>query len=182
MSHAGSAAVVLTIDISNPAAVVITGLPANSAITGNLAVNFSGGISFLEFFTANESITAGSPAVISGTWRAAGTGTSYNETVTFAYGNPDVVPGVDLSIYNVDVGFADDQNFVAGTQAFFGSSTVDFSALTNLPAIGTTGDVNLGYQASHGGTIGQWQVVPEPASSGLAALGAAAVLLRRRRA
>jgi len=176
-----SAAVVVTIDISNPAATVITALPVNSAINGDLYVNFNGGISFLNFFTADESITVAAPLGIAGTWTAAGTASSYNEMVTFDYGSADVVPGVDLSIYNSLVSNADDQNFTTATFAFTGSSTVNLSGFANLPAAGTTGSVNLGYMSSQGGSIGQWQVIPEPASCGLAALGAVAAFLRRRR-
>lgn len=176
-----SAAVVVTIDITNPAAVVITAVSNNSAINGSLMVNFNGGISFLSFFTADESIAEADPLGIAGDWTGAGTPTSYNQMVTFDYGNSAVVPGVDLSIYNSVVSNSDDQNFLTSVLAFTGSSTVDFSSFTNLPVYGTTGNVNLGYQNSHGGTIGQWQVIPEPASCGLAAIGAIAASLRRRR-
>ncbi|MCW1885467.1 PEP-CTERM sorting domain-containing protein [Luteolibacter flavescens] len=181
LCHAASAAVVVTIDISSPGAVVITTVGAGSSSTGDLTVNFAGGISFLGFFTDNELITAEEPALISGNWRASGTSTSYNEMVTFEYGSPDVVPGVDLSIYNLGAVLSDDQNFVLGQQAFFGSSVVDFSSLTHLPAVGTTGNVMLGYRSSHGGVIGQWEVIPEPTTALLGLLGMGAFAARRRR-
>lgn len=174
-----SAAVVVTIDISNPAAVVITTTSANSAINGTQPVNFSAGISFLNFFTQNESMLAENP--ISGNWTAAGTGTSYNRMVTFVYEDPDIAPGVDLSIYNLQAALSNNQVFSTSQAAFTGSSVVDLSAFTHLPAVGTVGSVNLGFKSSQGGTIGQWQVVPEPASCGLAVLGAMAAFLRRRR-
>lgn len=174
-----NAAVVLIIDISNPAATVITAQPGNSGTTGDLYVNFNGGISFLNFFTAPETMTTARDIV--GNWTGAGADVEYNEMVTFVYGNSAVVPGVDLSIYNIDATNGDLQNFSTSTTAFTGSSVVNLSGFTNLPAAGTIGDIKLGYMASQGGTIGQFQVIPEPASCGLAALGAVAAFFRRRR-
>ncbi|GAA5483089.1 PEP-CTERM sorting domain-containing protein [Haloferula sargassicola] len=181
LNCAASAALVVSIDISDPSAAVVTGLPAGSSSTGNLTVNFNGGISFRNFFTSDESITLADPLPISGDWRPAGTSTSYNETVTFVYGDPDVVPGVDLSIYNSGAGAGDLQTFATGERAFFGSSVIDLSSFSALPEVGTTGDVMIGFQSSQGGMIGQWIVIPEPASLSLAALGGGMLLLRRRR-
>lgn len=174
------AALVVTIDIANPAAVVITSVANNSLVAKDLSVNFYGGISFRNFFTANESITESNPLQLTGNWTALGTSASYNEMVTFAFDNPAVVPGVDLSIYNVSAPNGDDQNFVTSAAPFTGSSTMDMSAFTKLPAVGTTGDVNVGFLASHGGVIGTWQVVPEPSTALLGMIGAFGLLRRRR--
>lgn len=174
-------AVVLTIDISNPSAVVITAIPNPSLIDKSLAVNYSGGISFLNFFTANESIVS-SPLAITGNWKANGTSASYTEMVTFVYEHADPVPGVDLSIYNLAAGYSEMQSFSTSLFAFTGSSIVNFTGLTHLPAIGTTGNVMLGYQSDQGGSIGEWKVIPEPSAVLLGALGTIGALgmLRRR--
>lgn len=179
-SGISSAALVLTINISNPSSTIITVVPNNSQITGNLNVNFDGGISLVAFFSANESITVADPLGINGTWTARGTSSAYNEMVTFNYGNSAVVPGRDLSIYNVDALNGDTQKFLSSAAPFTGTSTVNFSSFANLPAVGTTGNVNIGYQNSHGGVIGQWVVVPEPSSLLIASVGLVGLLRRRR--
>lgn len=174
------AALVLTINIANPAAVVITGVANNSLVAKNLSVNFLGGISLRSFFTANESITESNPRSITGNWTAIGTSSSYNEMVTFAFDNAAVVPGVDLSIYNSAAPNSDDQNFIITAAPFTGSSTVNMSGFTHLPAVGTTGSVNSGYLASHGGSLGTWIVVPEPSAALLGLIGCFSLLRRRR--
>lgn len=174
------AAVVLTIDISNPAAVVITAVANNSQSAGTASVNFFGGISFRNFFSADQSIAEATPLAITGSWTAVGTTSSYNQMVTFDYGNPSVLPGVDLSIYNSIAPNEDTQKFVTTAAPFTGSSIVNFSGFTFLPTVGTTGDVNIGYQPSFGGVIGQWQVIPEPSTAMLGAIGALALIRRRR--
>jgi hypothetical protein len=174
------AATVITINIANPSAVIITALSVNSAVTGNLDVNFNGGISLRNFFTANESITLGSPLAISGNWTSRGTTSAFNEMVTFAFGNANVVPGVDLSIYNVDAPNGDDQNLLSTDTAFTGTATIDMSGFTHMPAVGATGDVNLGYLGSQGGVIGTYSVIPEPSAAMLGLVGMVALFLRRR--
>lgn len=177
------AAVVVTIDITDPSAAVIRSVANNSLVNVNLGVNFLGGISFRNFFTANESIPITSPLAISGNWTARGTTSSYNEMVTFAFGDQDVVPGVDLSIYNGLAPDTDDQIFVTSAAPFTGSSTVDLSSFTNLPAVGATGDIYSGFLDSQGGLIGSWQIIiiPEPSTSLLGLVGILGILHRRRR-
>lgn len=177
-SGISSAALVLTIDISNPSSTIITAVANNSQITGDLAVDFSGGISFVAFFSANEDITVDDALQITGNWTARGTTSAYSEMVTFNYGNFQVVSGRDLSIYNLTG--TDDQNFLTTAAPFTGSSTVDFSPFVNLPAAGTTGNVYSGYQSSQGGVIGQWVVIPEPSSLLIAATGLIGLVRRRR--
>lgn len=170
-------AVVLTIDISNPSSVVFTSVANNSLIAGNLVVDFGGGISLRNFFTQNESILAG--LAIGGDWKSRGANSPFDEMVTFVFNNAAIVAGVDLSIYH-SVLSADDQNLLATEAPFTGSSVVNMAGLTYLPDVGTTGDVHLGYLASQGGVIGQWEVIPEP-SAGLLGMLGTVVLLRRRR-
>jgi hypothetical protein len=180
VTASSQAATVITINIANPAAVVITGMAHNSLITKDLTVNFLGGISLRSFFTANESITEANPLSITGNWTASGTTASYSEMVTFAFDNPTVVPGVDLSIYNAAAPNTDDQNFTTSSAPFTGSSIVNMSAFTHLPAVGATGNVNSGFLTSQGGVIGTWVVIPEPSTALLGLMGAFSLLRRRR--
>jgi len=177
---ASQGALVLTINIANPSAVVITGVANNSLVAKDLGVNFLGGISLRSFFTADESIAEASPLSITGSWKAIGAIASFNEMVTFAFDNAAVVPGVDLSIYNGAAPNSDDQNFVTTAAPFTGSSTVNMSAFTHLPAVGATGNVNSGFLASQGGVIGTWVVIPEPSTALLGLLGTVGLLRRRR--
>ncbi|MEY3896812.1 MAG: hypothetical protein RLZZ214_2332 [Verrucomicrobiota bacterium] len=180
VTASSEAALVITINIANPAAVVITSVANNSLVAKDLTVNFDGGISFRNFFTANESITTANPLAISGTWTARGASASYNEMVTFAFNNAAVVPGVDLSIYNVAAVNSDDQNFTTTAAPFSGSSSVNMSAFTHLPAVGATGSVNSGFLSTQGGSIGTWVVVPEPSSAVLGLIGSLSLIRRRR--
>ncbi len=55
------------------------------------------------------------------------------------------------------------------------------SSYTHLPAIGATGNVNMGFKPSQGGLIGQWVAVPEPGeTAGVIGLGLGAFALVRR--
>ena len=189
------AAVVVTIDLTNPSAAVISSVANNSLLTVNARVHFPGGISFRNFFTDFVSIDIQSPLAISGNWRARFANPySYNQMVTFNDLGNAGAPGTDLNIYN---GLAPDhifQWFNTSAAPFTGSSTVDlFSFLPNLPALGATGDIVVGMGSNtesfqypdpgqDGGVlIGRWQIVPEPSAISLLAVGLGIVLRRRRR-
>lgn len=177
---ASSAAVIMTIDISNPAAVRVTAIANNAQVNGSITVNYNGGISLRDFFTAPSSIPYGNPVGISGNWKAAGAVASYAEMVTFVFESPDPVPGRDLSIYNRTAPESDEQTFTTTSSPFTGTSTFNFSSIGNLPAIGTIGDVNIGFMSTHGGVIGQWQVIPEPSVALVSSLGILTLFRRRR--
>jgi len=188
------AAVVVTIDLTNPSAAVISSVANNSLLTVKARVHFNGGISFRNFFTADESIPITSPLAISGNWMARFANPySYNQMITFNEVGYVRGPGRDLEIYN---GLAPDhfnQYFNTNAAPFTGSSTVDlFSFLPNLPALGATGDINVGRgfnsgfeyldeEQYNGVLIGSWQIVPEPSAISLLAVGLGIVLRRRRR-
>lgn len=171
-------AVVLTIDISNPTVTVFTAVANNSQSNDTVLVDYGGGIAIRDFFVGNESITVANPVVFTGNWTARGTTSSYNETVTFTYGNANPVPARDLSVYYNVLNAANNQVFVTSAAPFTGSSTADFSDYANLPAVGATGDVFSDYQ--NGVVLGQWVVIPEPSTAFLGAIGALALLRRRR--
>lgn len=176
LSSWSSAAVVLTIDISNPNAVVVTAVANNSQSAGELEVDFNGGVSLRNFFTATVDLTEG--VAVTGNWTGRGTIRSYNELVSFAYGSADVVPGVDLSIYYNVTDAIERQKFVTTAPPFTGTSTFSLAGIANLPALGSTGDIHIGYNGSNN-VLGQYLVIPEPATLGLLAFSG--LLLGRRR-
>jgi hypothetical protein len=177
-SFRSTAAVVLTINVSDPSAVTWTATLANSDTTDSIAINFNGGITIENFFPSIEDVTT--PLAITGNLTPSGTSTSYDELVSFNYGSGSVVPGRDLSVYNALVGDLDRQVFSTSVPAFTGAATIDFGGYA-LPSIGTVGNVQVGFQPSHGGTIGSWVAVPEPGGSA-AALAVACLLIAARRA
>lgn len=179
------AAVVLTINVQDPSHVTFTAVANNSAITASQATDFSRGISLLGFFTSTQTITT-SPLAISGNWIGRNATLAYNEAVTYVYsaGNGDVVPGKDLSIYYNVSGQGGTQSFVTTAAPFTGISSANMTAFASgLPLAGTTGSLIVGWNPGHGGEIGQWSVVPEPAETTVAvgALIGAFALARRSR-
>ncbi len=167
------AAVVIQVDVSNPAAVTWTSTSANSAIdNGGNPISFDGGITMENFFTATEDITTAIPVV--GDLSPSGTTTAYDSLVTFSYGSPAIVAGDDLSVFNSTASSSDVQEFSQSVRAFTGSSAIDFSGRA-LPSPGMSGNVNAGFAPFNGGTIGTWVVVPEP-STWAVAIGAGCVL------
>jgi hypothetical protein len=174
-------AVVLVIDVSNASAVTITALANNSLITGALRTNFFGGITIRNFFPTNQSITSAAPLNFGGSLRSLGAQSAFNEMVTFNFPSQtgDVVPGRDLSLYNVNAPDTDLQSLTSSAAPFTGTTTVNFSGFT-LPTSGSSGDVNLGFLNSQGGVIGTYMVIPEPDTVMLGMLGAVALLRRKR--
>jgi hypothetical protein len=69
-------------------------------------------------------------------------------------------------------------------RALTGTATVNMTVFTELPSLGTTGNIHFNLP-NENEIIGQWQVtavaVPEPASGMLVGLGSLALLLRRRK-
>lgn len=180
------AAVVLTINVQNPAHVTFTAVANNSAITANAATDFSAGIALLGFFTSDQNIVEASPLSISGNWIGRGATGGYNAAVTYSYAAQDgvVIPGKDVSIYFNPSGGGGTQNFVTSAAPFTGTSFADMSAFASgLPLAGTSGSLISGYLSTQGGVIGQWSVVPEPGETTLAvgSLVGAFALLRRSR-
>ncbi len=172
------ASAVLLINVSDPSNVTFSAVANNSAITGTSRVDYSDGITLDNFFTSNQSILLGNPLAISGNLTAAGTALSYNETVTFSYGNPNPVPGVDLSIYYNTITPGANQTFVTTAPPFTGVGSADMSPYASaLPAHGASGSVLMSYQG--GLVIGEWQAiaVPEPEEYAAAAGAGLALLI-----
>jgi hypothetical protein len=72
-----------------------------------------------------------------------------------------------------------DMNFLDTERAMTGSLTADLGGIDGLPTLGASGDI---FTSGLGGTlIGQYEVVPEPSTAALAALGLIGLAARRRR-
>ncbi|MDQ8207949.1 hypothetical protein QEH52_10530 [Coraliomargarita sp. SDUM461003] len=176
LSATVSHAINLTIDISDLSNILLISETDHSLINATGDVGFAVGISLEDFFTSPQDLT--DSVSIGGDLTARGTTLSYNETVSFAFGDGAVVVGDDLSIYSTVGG--ENQEFVTSAPAFTGVGTINLSAFAAaIPSIGATGLINNGYQPSQGGAIGTWSVIPEPSSfalitgmMGLVAVGA----------
>jgi hypothetical protein len=179
LPHQSLGAIVLLIDVSDPANVTFTATANNSAVAGNLSADFNGGITLKDFFTSNENIGVGDPLAISGTWISRGASSSFNEAVTFDFdaNTGNVEPGVDLSLYHNVVNPSNLQQFITSAPPFTGSSTADLSLLTFLPNPGATGSVYMGYLGSHGGILGEWMAVAVPEPSAVAVVTGQVLLL-----
>jgi hypothetical protein len=182
------AAIVLQIDITNPNAVVFRSTTANAQSNGSADADYEGGITIENFFISARNITTA--VALSGNLTSSGATASFNELVTFNFGNSTPVSADDLSVYHAPLNTGGVQTFSTSLQAFTGSGSVDLSTHASaLWAVGQTGDVLLSYQNVGGQrvVIGQWEIVssiPEPSAYaaifGGMALGCA-IFSRRRR-
>lgn len=179
---AARADILVTIDITNPAAVVFT---ATSAAPQSSGPNVPGinGIDFLQFFITEISGFASGSVSPSTFATYLDSGYPYQDWNTDSYSGSNV----DLNFYSQDVS---SQRFNTADPAFVGTATVNFTAYAAyLPSAGATGQITDGNSGNASGpsrpltVLGTYQVVPEPATWALLALGLAALLpgLRRLR-
>ena len=168
---ASQAAVLITVDVSNPFAVTFTATGNFPLISGN--VPSGNGVTLFNFYTADTSTDVS----ISGTLKANGMSQPYGNAAGWDFWNGDYI-GPDLNIYRLpDI----TQDFQTGAAAFTGASSGDFSALSAiLPSIGSSGNISIGFSPPSQ-IIGTYEVVPEPSTALLAALGVGALFLARRR-
>lgn len=165
VASAANGAIVLTVDITNPTAVVIasTGAAASASRSG-----------FQERVRLDGILTAGGPNYgnsMSSSLAPAQIGGAYTGFARFGGGTSGALSR----------GAGQTQTFVEGLQAFSGSMTGDLSFLPFAPA-GTIGDIYVIQNvnaAETGIIIGQYQIVPAPGAA--AVLGLAGLVATRRR-
>ena len=184
----------LTVDVSDPAAVTITAT-TGVAEASDSSHTFNDGIDLATFFPTAFEYTSFNVSPTNLTTFIDGApdyDTSHSDDLTGSF--------VDLNLYSTSSGEDGTEDFTMGTQAFLGAATLDLSGeIGNLPSSGTTGEVYAGYsgdteegsdflssgleplQAPSGVTlIGTYQVVPEANQVLLMLVGAAALLAVRR--
>jgi len=183
--RASGVAYSLSINESNPSAVIITGSGYSGFGTdGTTTANF--GVDLANFFTAPVSIGAESASGTPSLQPATG-GNIYN------YYNSDTYQAtggalLDLNLYSSGTSA---QTFTSGSAVFnTGTEVINLSAyIADLPAtVGAHGNIYAGDFAGQGNgiIIGTWDVtavapVPEPATLALAGLGGLSLLLFHRR-
>lgn len=177
---AARADLLVTIDITNPGAVVFTATSAAPLANGPNVPGISG-IDFLQFFiTPLSDFTLGdvTPSTFA---------TYLDSNYPYLNWNTDSYSGsnVDLNFYSQD---GSSQRFNTTDPAFVGTATVNFTAYASyLPSAGATGQITDGNSGNASGpsrpltVLGTYQVVPEPSTWALLALAACLPLLRRHR-
>jgi hypothetical protein len=162
-----SAAVILTIDITDPSSVRISGtgafaenddLDSTTMLEGFLLINFfdsDPGWDVPDYLEESELYSPGG---------------------TFEYTDL-YYDGRDLNIVG---GNFSSQDFSTTEAAFEGYAIADFSDVAHLLTAGRTGNIYAGDMWNSTVIIGQYEIIPEPSVS-LLALGSVAVMLGRRR-
>lgn len=184
LAPSSGAAVLLIVDVSDPAAISITatGAAPSANDQGNDNTWTFDGVDLLEFFTADAGGDAGGSLGSASSLKPTGSVNIYNEWLADFF-STDGGDFLDLNLYYNDF-VPDPQNFDTTQPAFSGSATLDLTDLVALlPAPGTSGLILAGYSDFAGPVIGEWTVVPEVSPGMQAAvfgLGAAGLLLLRR--
>ncbi len=173
VSHS-SAAVILTIDISNPATATFTATGA-FAQNDDIADTFlNEGFTLLRIF---NSPATGGPGFFD-------TSTLFSPGGNFAYTNLFVVTisGEDRDLNIAGSGFST-QDFSVTAPALTGSATADLADWLPFLTAGVTGNIIAGDPIYSTVIIGQYQVIPEPGTALLAVGGCVlAFLLWQKRA
>lgn len=170
-SIAAPAAILLEVDISNPAAVVIRSTDANPITNSNTFNNFLG-VTLLQFL-ASDSVISG--LIPTATLTANHAEDAYNE-----WWITELNSGrLDLNLYFDSEADATPQQFNTAQPAFTGAATLNMSsAFAALPSIGHTGNIIAGDATLTGPVIGQFLVIPEP--SAILLLSTTSLLALRR--
>jgi hypothetical protein len=145
---ARSQTILLTIDDSNPSAVIFTAT-GNFATANDSTTRASDGVDLLTFFTTDVGASS-----------APGTGNlSGGGAVQYDFWIGDQLSGsafVDLNLFASSIQPTDvtTQTFSTTSAAFTGSMTIDLSGFTaSLPSPGTVSDIQAGYS---GTVVGFW--------------------------
>jgi hypothetical protein len=178
------AAVLITVDVSDPTAVTFTATGSASQVEDSSS-SVRNGIDLLAFFSSEPSYAYGE--VLGNLTPPSERGVSYNNWSIDGdrSGNNRVhlnLLGWTGAVYPAPEDAL--QNFTTTAAVFTGAGKINLSTLTTaFPAPGTSGDIIVGSGVfGSRAVIGQWTVVgvPEPASLTLLAVGAAALLRRRK--
>jgi hypothetical protein len=172
------AATILLVDVSDPMAVVFT---PTAALAENTVLNADSadGIALSSFFSENvggltDDLDSGAFNVFDST-----AGTTRQPLSRIFVGDFGGITPLDLNFFASGSGTDFDMSFLDTETALTGLASHDLSALTGLPTLGTVGDVFAGGLASSN-IIGQYQVVPEPSTVALMALGLVGLVAGRR--
>ena len=168
-----SAAVVMTIDITNLAQVKFTATTA-FAQAEEMDTDMLDGIVLVGIFSKNPG--SGVPEVVtSSNLRSPGATVSFREFYDGGYAGGVLnlnFAGTDLSTHE----------FETTQRAFTGTATANFSAVVaGSLVVGKTGDIWAGSALDTRVVIGQFLIIPEPGSAMLGVAGVGLVMLRRRR-
>ena len=171
--------VLLTIDDSNPSAVIFTTSGANSGVDDSSKTG-GDGIDLTAFFSQSEATFFGQ-SLAGSTLTGGGVGFPYNDIRGDNYSTSGG-SFLDLQMFidSASSGHNVSEMFSTSQSAFTGSWTVNFSTLglnsSALPIGGSSGLIISGNSANPGSVIGQWQVaspVPEPGAASLFVIGSA---------
>lgn len=168
LSTTSSAAVILTIDISNPAAVRFAATGAHAQNDDIDSTDMLQGVLLLGVFSSDPGWNV--PDYLDDS-------ELYSPGGTFAYSDL-YYDGLDLNITGTNLST---QDFSTSEPAFEGDAIVDFSAIAHLLVPGRTGDILAGDMWDSTVVIGQYLIIPEPSTSFLALTSVAALTVRRRR-
>lgn len=162
ITAAASADILLTVDITNPAAVVISTTGGASSVT---TAEQGRQVALLGALAAPAPSSIGN--LLTGNLTASN-GRTYNSAFQLSGQSNVLISGSNQF-----------QAFTQGQQAFFGSSTVNlsFPQFIGFAPVGTVGDIVI--WDSFTPVIGQYQIIPAPGAA--AALGLAALAATRRR-
>jgi hypothetical protein len=180
-TYASPLPVVLNIDISNPSAVTITGLPVPLESDTFDGFDEILGVDLLGFFTSDVGSLSGSA---SGNLIPSGT-----STIAYDSYRSDNYSGdyLDLNLFTA----GDDrdlQTFINNQPPFTGTLTLDLSSLSAyFPTAGTQGIIESAnsFKSGDNSAIGLWSVTaestPEPSTCALMGVAAGALLLFKKR-
>lgn len=168
---AAHAQILLTVDYSNP---LVTTIFATDGLAALSSSGDSFRIRLRDFFTSGVSGAGG----LAGDLRTATGSYTYNQAF------PGLTDSRSLLFFQGSGGIT--QTFVAGQRAFLGSGTKNLSGFSaQLRTTTFVGDIEIlnGFNNPTGQIVGQYATtaVPEPATMTALALGAAALLRRRKK-